>query len=381
MGAAPEGLERDGRALKVEVGQITLLGVQAPDIDRDKATTPGRDVHLPTEVRRVAAPRAVAADAASSPFSRDHRKTPETPRPRVSSASAPSIPLETQDVISTVNARLSETGEVPSAPLRPARRRDFAETTLMDAVPETGRAGSIALGVAISVVAAVVVVWTLRFGPHLRGFEAAVAERSSPPSELERVRVGTAPRSREARLPPSRGSTSPAAEGERSRSSSVGGPAAREFPSQGETAPARGTPFPDGSSAAREDPDSASREPRIGAPAVAPDATEEEGRRKNHRIRTSASGERIGDRYESFPPPPKRLPPTPIVRGGDAPGQAPPFPPPAASGRVPSAEPPRFEPPPTPPPPPPAATPTRPAPTNEKPQYDPDSPLPPAAGE
>src|SRR6185369_9545973 len=71
VGSTPEKLERDGhvpdgRVPKVEVAQITLLGVSAPELDREKLTTPGRDVHLPTEVRRVASPRAIALDAAAS---------------------------------------------------------------------------------------------------------------------------------------------------------------------------------------------------------------------------------------------------------------------------------------------------------------------------
>ena len=376
VGPAPDGPDRDraGRAPKVEVAQITLLGVAAPDLDREKATTPGRDVHLPTEARRVAAPRAVAADAPSLSPARDRRKTPERPRSRVTSSSASSIAVDTQDVMSTVNARLSETAEVPNGGLRVARRRDFAETTLMDAVPETGRGGPIALGIAISLVAAAVVVWTLRFGPHLRGFEAAVAERRSPPSELGRMRTGSS--LDEAHLPAPRGVTPPAAESEPSIPGAAAGPAARGFPPPEETAAARGTPVDDGASAAREGSEAA---PRFGSPPSAPGATEEDGRRKNQRARTSPSAERNGDRNGSWPLAPKRTPPPPIFRGSDAPGQLPTSsPPPPGAGRAVTSEPPRFEPPP-PPPPPPAASPSRPA--NEKPLYDPDSPLPPAAGE
>ena len=380
----PSDRDREGKASKVEVGQITLLGMAAPDLDREKATTPGRDVHLPTEVRRVAAPRSVSADTVPSPFTRDLRKTPESPRARVTPASASSFPLQTQDALSTVNARSTELGETPGAGSRAARRRDFAETTLMDAVPESGRGGSIALGIAISLVTAAVVVWTLRFGPHLRGFDATLAERPSSPSELERTRPGAPPPAREGRLPSPSGATPPSTEGgEPFGSNPIAEPGARRLPPSGETSGARGTPLDDGTAASRGGLDSASREPRLGAPSAgALDPTEEDGRRKPQRPRTAAPGERIGERIGersgSFPTTPRRLPPPSNVRVGEVPAQLPPPSPPV--GREATSEPPRFEPAASPPPPP-AATPARPAPANEKQQYDPDSPLPPAAGE
>jgi len=377
VGPGPE----NGQPSKVEVGQITLLGVAAPDLDREKATTPGRDVHLPTEVRRVAAPRAVALDAAGSG---DRRKTPETPRPRVTTTSAPSIPLRTQDVMSTVNARLSETGEVPRPRFRSGGRRDFAETTLMDAVPETGRGSSIALGIVIALVAAVAVVWTLRFGPHLRAFDATVAERPGPPGDPALEPPRAAPPAREVPLPVARDGTSLRPAGEPSDSNSAGGPTAHGSPSAEETAGTRGAPLDHEPPAAAQNPERPPRESHAGSPAV-PGSNEEEGRRKNQRLRAAPSssqdrqGDRQGERQGSSTGGPKRGS-APIFRGGDAPGGFPTSPPPVGSARPVSPEPPRFEPPP-PLPSPPATTPARQAPANEKPLYDPDSPLPPAAGE
>jgi len=369
---SPRSQDRDGKVPKVEVAQITLLGVSAPDLDREKATTPGRDVHLPTEARRVAAPRAVALDSPASPPSSDRRKTPDAPRPRVTAVSVPSIPLNTQDVISTVNARLSETGEVARPARRPAGRRDFAETTLMDAVPETGRGASIALGIAISLVAAVAVVWTLRFGPHLRGFEAAVADR--PPAASDPASRAPSP-TRELRLPALRGATAPSVDGELPGANPSAAPAAPRLPSPEEAAAARGAPVDDDPSASRENPGGAQREARSGASAGS-GAPDEDGRRRNPRLRTAppSAGERVGSSAAS-----KRPPAPPIFRETGAPGPLPTAPPPVGSGRVASPEPPRFESPP--PPSPPAAAPVRPAPANEKSAYDPDSPLPPAAGE
>ena len=57
--AGPVGKHEGGRS---ELGHVTLLGVAAPIIERDKVTALGRDLHLPAEVRRAPQPRPAASD-------------------------------------------------------------------------------------------------------------------------------------------------------------------------------------------------------------------------------------------------------------------------------------------------------------------------------
>jgi len=148
---------------------------------------------------------------------------------------------------------------------------------------------------------------------------------------------------REVRLPVARDGTSLRPDGEPSDSNSAGGPPARGGASAEETAVARGATLDHEPPAAGQNPARPPRESHAGSPASA-GSTEEEGRRKNQRLRAAPSssqdrqGERPGERQGSSAGGPKRGP-APIYRGGDAPGPFPTSPPPVGSAR-PSSRPP-----------------------------------------
>lgn len=359
-----EKVDRDGKPLKVDVGQITLLGVPAPELDREKVTTPGRDVHLPTEVRRVAAPRSVAVENGTSGPS-DRRRTPEVPRPRVTADSAPAIALHTQDVISTVNTRADRMGEAAAAAYRSSGRREFGETTMMAAVEESRPGGPIALGIAMSLVTALVVVWGLRFGPHLPGADSAVAHRSSGPTASGSAAAEPATPPRLPAVPPA-GERFPAANDVAGAGTNVRAPEEPQgLPPAAARNPVLGSAVDD-PAVVRPNPAAAPRE-APGAPPASPALADEDTSRKNQRLRITlppAGGERTATAGGG----PKRGSGAPAFRPTDPRGPV--FTPPP-----PGAEPPRFE---AAPP----AAPARAAPArDERAPYDPDSPLPPATSE
>ena len=80
----------------VDIGRTTLMGVQSPIIERDKPTTPGRDVHLPRQLERSQGARGAA-------------------RPMPATGVIPSVEMDT-----SAPRRLGKPDEPPHGPTDPS---------------------------------------------------------------------------------------------------------------------------------------------------------------------------------------------------------------------------------------------------------------------
>jgi hypothetical protein len=171
-GAADAGEGGSVRSQRSDLGQVTLLGVSAPVFDREKATAPGRDVHLPVEVRRAPAPRPVASEGGSPVALPPRRGTPERPARAVDPTPAQTMRISKTKLTTPVFGSVPEPSlDEGRAAFRVGRREQ--EPTDMDEGIDGGSSvgGSVVLGIGLSVVLALIVVGVARFGPHVRTAE------------------------------------------------------------------------------------------------------------------------------------------------------------------------------------------------------------------
>jgi hypothetical protein len=391
-GAADGGEGGSVRSQRSEIGQVTLLGVSAPVFDREKATAPGRDVHLPAEVRRAPAPRPVASEGGSPVALPPRRGTPDRPaRTVVDPAPAQTMRISKTKLTTPVFGSVPEPSlDEGRAAFRVGRREpdptDMDEGT--DRVPTVG--GSVVLGIGLSVVLALIVVGVARFGPRVRTAEPLPLQpfAGKPDPRLDPPGAGPA-----AADPAARDTTAAGQLPSRGAEPVTGNPVAPvEPPSSVVAGPAPEDVAPSGTPAAV-----APREATPGSTlqAAAPDARTpppvfdeiDDARPPNNladkTVRRPAGRPRavtaVGDRGAGPSEAGSAAAPSPRRSSGRATdGQSGSFGAAPGSGATPSA----FAPPSSPSPfqPPPIITSPRapPSKADEKAPYDPDSPLPPA---
>ncbi len=184
----------------VDIGRTTLMGVQSPIIERDKPTTPGRDVHLPRQLERSQGARGAARPmpatgvipAVEMDSSAPRRLgKPDEPPHGPTDASAVAAPVVTASERTVASAaatfRAGQIGAEPrgqgsNAPLRsegPAAGETDAKTEV-DGAPNHAFAKALAIGVSLSIGLGIVVQTFIRHS--LRGHASESAALIPQPS-------------------------------------------------------------------------------------------------------------------------------------------------------------------------------------------------------
>lgn len=181
------------RPQRSDMGQVTLLGVSVPIIDREKLTAPGRDVHLPAEVRRAPGPRSITGEGGSPAAPAQRRPTPDPPvRAPVNLTPASTVPISKTKIITPVLGNAAPSAYEARGAFPVGRRQPDPAGVPEGIGVNSGVGASVVLGIGLSLVVALIVVGVARFGPHGRTAESLPLQRfeGRPDPRLDSPAVG-----------------------------------------------------------------------------------------------------------------------------------------------------------------------------------------------